>query len=156
MQNLMSDPADPSFPLVLHSKDTQYDINCIYLDHLEILSTSRCRRSRDARGTDQADCNVALQTLMHCQIFLAMLTVEIRASTLLAGDIVAETGSSRGRLEGDLGPSGSLLEAVSDFVRRFTHGDVFLHIPAVEALLFQLHAQSKVLRQGVCGGPAHL
>lgn len=39
----------------------------------------------------------------------------------------------------DLGPAGSLLVHVPDFMGRFSNGQVLLHVPAVPPELLQLH-----------------
>lgn len=51
-------------------------------------------------------------------------------------------------------PSRPLLEAVTDLLRSFTHGQVVLNIAAVPLVGLHDHAQGKILRQGVCWRPA--
>ena len=57
-------------------------------------------------------------------------------------------------LEVPFRPAGALLEAVADLVWGLADGEVFLHVAAVPAALLELHAQGKVLGEGVLGGPA--
>lgn len=55
-----------------------------------------------------------------------------------------------------LRPSGSLLEAIPNLMRSFAYGNVFLDVAAVELLLLQLHAKSKIFCQSVGGWPSNL
>ncbi len=56
----------------------------------------------------------------------------------------------------DLAPTRSLLEAITQLLRSFSHSQVLLHIAALPLGHCQLHAQSIIFRQGVRRRPAHL
>ncbi len=55
-----------------------------------------------------------------------------------------------------LGPTRTLLEAIPDFLRGFTDGQVLLHVAALPLALSQLHAQGIILRQRVLRRPPAL
>ena len=57
-------------------------------------------------------------------------------------------------LEVPLGPARPLLEAVADLIGGLADGQVLLDVAAVPAALLELHAEGKVLGEGVLGGPA--
>ena len=53
-------------------------------------------------------------------------------------------------------PARTLLEAIPDFLRGFTNGQVLLHVAALPLALCELHAQGVILCQGVLWRPAAL